>query len=115
MPFLDLRVAVRVVGVVVVGVVVVVAAGCLSQAELAPGSCLPDSDCFVLEAELLVTGARVLNLPLMREPEVLIRWRSADWLMRKFAPKIALGRTEPWLGIELLAPLESRGFQLLPR
>ena len=110
MPFLDLRVAVR-----VVGVVVVVAAGCLSQAELAPGLCLPDSGCFVLEAGLLVTGARVLNLPLMKEPEVLIRWRSVDWLMRKFAPMIALGRTELWLGIELLAPLESRGFQLLPR
>ena len=54
MPFLDSRVAVRVVGVVVVGFVVVgfvVAAGRLSQAELAPGLCLPDSDCFVLEAE----------------------------------------------------------------
>ena len=105
MPFLDLRVAVR-----VVGVVVVVAAGCLSQAELAPGSCLPDSDCFVLEAELLVTGVRVLNLPLMKELEVPIHWRSADWLMREFAPMIALGQTEPWFGIGLLVPLESQGF-----
>ena len=77
MPFLDLRVAVRVF-VVVVGVVVVVAAGCLSRAELAPGLCLLDSDCFVLEAELLVMGVRVLNLPLMKELEVPIRWWSAD-------------------------------------